>query len=69
MERDSLDREHHQLIQNFKAELEARDICVKAIEALRQMLDSLQSGDQEELRKIFRHSRMFIEELDKHDDS
>jgi hypothetical protein len=59
-----MQRPHHQNIQNFKAELEARDICMKSIYALRSLANAVQSGDEEALKIAMSMAKMVLNELD-----
>lgn len=59
-----MDRNHHDLIQNFKAELEARDICTKSIYALRGLVTALASGDDQAVKEATRQAKVVLNSID-----
>jgi len=58
------DRDHHNLIQNFKAELEARDICMKSIYALEHLVNAIDSGEPTAIKIGVTMARVVLNELD-----
>ena len=60
----TLDRDHHNNIQNFKAELEARDICMKSIYALQHLVNAIDSGEPTAIKMGVTMARVVLNELD-----
>lgn len=56
--------DHEDLIQNYKAELEARDSCLKSIYALRQLAKAVASGDRDDMNEALRQSRIVLNDID-----
>lgn len=56
-------RQYHAHIQNFRAELEARDICTEAIYALRHLVKAVEGGDYNDLDTAITQAKVVLNKL------
>ncbi len=57
-------RNHHAHIQNFRAELEARDICMNSIYALRHLVKAIDAKDSDALEAALTQAKVALNKLD-----